>query len=316
MTNLIIQTSGFERPQKMHYIVGIFLVLILALTGCSQQNDNAGNAYVPETVPANKTVPEYNFAVHPLHNPTRLFEVFNPLIEYLNQNISEAHFVLEASKDYASFDEKLQNQSVAFALPNPYQTLMSIDQNYRVFAKMGDDENFKGIILVRKDSGIQVPSDLKGKAVSYPAPTALAATMMPQYFLQTHGVDVNKDIANKYVGSQESSIMNVFLGTVSAGATWPPPWKSLSDENPELKEQLKIIWETASLPNNSVLARQDIPPSLVNQVQELMVNLHNTPEGQEILSKMYLSKFETANNATYESVKAFMKEFEQKVRPL
>lgn len=297
----------------MHYIVGIFLVIIFGLTSCSQQNNND---YVPETVQATETVPEYNFAVHPLHNPTRLFEVFNPLIEYLNQNISEAHFVLEASRDYASFDEKLQNQSVAFALPNPYQTLMAINQNYSVFAKMGDDENFKGIILVRKDSGIKIPTDLKGKAVSYPAPTALAATMMPQYFLQTHGVNINHDVTNKYVGSQESSIMNVFLGTVSAGATWPPPWKSLSDENPELKEQLKIIWETPSLPNNSVLARQDIPASLVNQVQELIVNLHKSPEGQEILNKMYLSKFEKADNATYASVKAFMKEFEQKVRPL
>jgi len=37
-------------------------------------------------------------------------------------------------------------------------------------------------------------SDLKGKAVSFPAPTALAAAIMPQYYLQTHGIDVMKDI--------------------------------------------------------------------------------------------------------------------------
>ncbi|MEZ4694041.1 MAG: PhnD/SsuA/transferrin family substrate-binding protein [Aliarcobacter sp.] len=50
----------------------------------------------------------------------------------------------------------------------------------KVFAKMGDDENFRGIFLVRKDSGIKNFEDLKGKKISYPAPTALAATILPQ----------------------------------------------------------------------------------------------------------------------------------------
>ncbi len=75
---------------------------------------------------------------------------------------------------------------------------------------MGDDENFRGIIIVRKDSHFNQVRDLKGKAVSFPASTALAATMMPQYYMQTHGLDVTKDIDIRYVGSQESSIMSVF----------------------------------------------------------------------------------------------------------
>lgn len=88
---------------------------------------------------------------------------------------------------------------------------------------MGDDDNFRGIILVRKDSGIKSVKDLVGKNISYPAPTALAATMMPQWYLHIHGINIHTDITNSYVGSQESSIMNVFLGKSAAGATWPPP---------------------------------------------------------------------------------------------
>lgn len=51
-----------------------------------------------------------------------------------------------------------------------------------MIAMAGDPKDFKGIFLVRIDSGIKVPADLKGKAVSYPSPTALAACIMPQYF--------------------------------------------------------------------------------------------------------------------------------------
>ena len=46
---------------------------------------------------------------------------------------------------------------------------------------------------------------------------------MPQYYLHQQGIDVNRDIQNAYVGSQESSIMNAYLGQSAAGVTWPPP---------------------------------------------------------------------------------------------
>jgi len=291
----------------------IFSILSLLFAGCS---DNASQNYSPNFTEQDSTLQQYQFAIHPLHNPTRLYEVFNPLMDYLNQNLTGVTFTVEASKSYAHFNEKLKQKTVAFALPNPYQTLMALETDYQVIAKMGDDQNFKGIFLVRKDSGITQPSDLKGKAVSYPAPTALAATMLPQHYLQQHGINVTHDIENKYVGSQESSIMNVFVGNTAAAATWPPPWRALSDERPELKEQLKVIWQTQSLPNNSIVVRDDVPPELIKQVQILLSHLHETEEGQKILHKMYLSKFELADNDTYQPVKEFVENFAKSVRPL
>ncbi len=287
--------------------------LLLTIIGCT---DNSEQSYVPVFVEHKTSIKHYQFAIHPLHNPTRLYAVFNPLINYLNQNIKGSEFSMEASESYADFNNKLQNRSIAFALPNPYQTLLAIDKGYQVIAKMGDDENFKGIFLVRKDSNIKHPTDLKGKVVSYPAPTALAATMLPQDYLQDNGINVTTDIQNKYVGSQESSIMNVFVGDSAAGATWPPPWKALSDERPELKQQLKVIWQTQSLPNNSIVARSDVPPQLIREVRTLLSNLHNTEAGQKILETMYLSKFELADNETYKPVQKFIKHFTKTVRPL
>ena len=294
-------------------ILLISTVFLALIAGCSE---NREQNYAPIFINDSTPLKQYQFAIHPLHNPSRLHEVFYPLIRYLNQNIQGVEFSVEASKNYAAFNTKLNNQSVAFALPNPYQTLLAIDKGYKVIAKMGDDENFKGIFLVRKDSGIKDPIDLKGKVVSYPAPTALAATMLPQDYLQKNGINVSTDIINKYVGSQESSIMNVFVGASAAAATWPPPWKALSDERPELKEHLKVIWQTHSLPNNSIVARADVPEVLIKQVQKLLSKLHNTEAGQAILKTMYLSKFELADNETYRPVQKFITHFDQTVRPL
>lgn len=261
-----------------------------------------------------KTV--YLFGVHPLHNPNRLFKVYQPMVDYINARLKGAELRLEASRNYAAYNKKLFSGYFHFSLPNPYQTIMSTQHGYKIFGKMGDDENFKGIILVRKDSGIERVSDLKGKTVSYPAPTALAATMMPQWYLHTHGLDINKDINNNYVGSQESSIMNVYLGKSAAASTWPPPWRAFIKEHPEVAKEVMIKWETTSLPNNGLVVRKDIPKDLVAQVAEIIFSLHSNPEGRNILSAMELSHYEDANITTYEPVKKFMELFEKNIRSI
>jgi phosphonate transport system substrate-binding protein len=296
-------------------MAGIVLAIVMAVgTGCQQpQESDYAPSFGPDPQP---DLPEFIFGVHPLHNPERLNELFSPVTDYLGERIPGVRFKLEASRNYAAFDEKLYGRHFHFVLPNPYQTVNAMAHGYRVFGKMGGDENFRGIILVRKDSAIRNVADLKGKAVSFPAPTALAAAMMPQYYLHTHGLDVNKDVELRYVGSQESSIMNVHLGNVAAGATWPPPWRAFIKEHPEVEASLKVIWETEPLVNNSLMARDDVDPQLVKQVGEVLFGLHEHPRGQAWLARMALGRFDPANDDTYVPVKAFLEEFSRTVRPL
>lgn len=300
----------------------IFSLLIMSVAlvaaACNQKTDQStGPMFSEKSATSTESAEqEYIFSVHPLHNPKRLHEIFGPVFDYLTENIEGARFRLEASRNYASYDEKLYARKFHFSLPNPFQTVNSMNHGYRVFGKMGDDQNFRGIILVRKNSGIRTVADLKGKAISYPAPTALAATMMPQYYLHTHGINVMKDVETRYVGSQESSIMNVYLGNVAAGATWPPPWRALIKERPELEKELKIIWQTEPLPNNGLVVRDDVPEVVVKKVAQLLFDLHKHEEGKKWLERMELSKFEPADERTYQPVRDFVDRFSKTVRPV
>jgi phosphonate transport system substrate-binding protein len=258
----------------------------------------------------------YKVGIHPLHNPKRLFEVYAPLIDLFNAAIPEATFVLESSRNYEEFEKKLYAGYFDFAMPNPYQTINAVKYGYHVFAKMGDDKDFRGIILVRVDSNINNVLDLKGKVVAYPSKTALAATLMPQYYLQTHGLNVNTDIENRYVGSQESAIMNVLNRKVAAGATWSIPWNAFVKNEPRLAEQLNVKWETESLINNSWMAKKNTSPEIITKLNNVLLNLSQTNEGKAILATIPISKFEAANDATYEPIKAFVTKFNQTVRPL
>ena len=296
------------------YLIVVSVLFLFILTACTDKESKEYKPTYSNDAPNSKKV--YIFGVHPLHNPKRLFEVYQPLVDYINSNLSNAVLKLEASRNYAAYDEKLFSGYFDFSLPNPYQTVKSLEHGYKVFGKMGDDKNFRGIILVRKDSNINKVEDLKGKVVSYPAPTALAATMMPQWFLYKNGIDINKDIKNNYVGSQESSIMNVYLKKSIAAATWPPPWKAFIKERPEVAKEVEIKWETTSLPNNGLVVKDGTPKVLIEKVSKLLFELHLTKEGRNILSPMELSRFEKANKSRYLPVVEFLKKFENEVRDI
>ncbi|OIR17623.1 ABC transporter, phosphonate, periplasmic substrate-binding protein [mine drainage metagenome] len=287
-------------------------VLLMFLVSCDQPTETV---YAPSfSKHSQDTRKEYIVGIHPLHNPQRLNELYGPIIEYINIHIPEVNFRLEASQNYDEFDKKLDAGHFEFAMPNPYQTVRSLNHGYHIFGKMGDDDDFRGLILVRKDSGIKEVIDLKGKAVSYPAATALAATMMPQYYLQTHGLDVNKDIENRYVGSQESSILNVLRKHVAAGATWPIPWKAFCIEHPDMASELEVKWQTEPLQNNGWVVRKDVPPAIAEKFQRILFSLNDSDEGKKMLARLPISRFETATDETYRPVQAFLTAFSTQVR--
>lgn len=304
--------NRIELNNRNIFFVLLFLIFIC---GCQKKNVHEYEPQYSENPPLQKKT-VYIFGVHPLHNPKRLFEVYQPMVSFINARLNGSELRLEASRNYSTYEKKLFSGYFHFSLPNPYQTIVSTQHGYKIFGKMGDDENFKGIILVRKDSGIEKVSDLKGKIVSYPAPTALAATMMPQWYLHTHGININNEIKNSYVGSQESSIMNVYLKKSAAASTWPPPWYAFIKERPEVAQEVMIKWETTSLPNNGFVVRRDVPKDVVAQVAEIIFSLHTHPEGRKILSAMQLSRYEEANGTTYDPVKKFMELFEKDIRPI
>ena len=287
-----------------------------ALTGCNSQEPEKNQGPQFGAKPSATAVPVYRFGVHPLHNPAKLMLVYQPLIDYLNVRLQGAQLELEASRDYANFEEKYNARTLEFLLPNPWQTMQAMKKGYHVIATAGEAKDFKGIFLVRKDSGIKQPTDLKGKAVSYPSPTALAACIMPQYYLHNHGIDINKDIENRYVGSQESSIMNVYIGETAAGVTWPPPWRTFENDHPKEAAELMLIWETEPLINNSIMVRDDIPAGIRDQVRSLLVGLGETTDGQSILVKTETSRFIPASDQDYNVVRDYVTRFEQEVRPV
>lgn len=290
------------------------LLAAMLLAACERQAGDKPLQY--SSAPAMAGVAVYRFAVHPLHNPQKLSAAYQPLVDHLNRQLPGMKFELEASRDYQAYEKKFRGREPDLLLPNPWHTLQAMKVGYQVIAMAGDAADFKGLFIVRKDNPVNAPADLKGKVVSYPSRTALAGCMMPQYFLHTNGINVNRDIENAYVGSQESSIMHVYLGKSAVGATWPPPWRLFQKDHPAEADKLRVLWETPSLINNSVMVRDDVPPTVRESFRQALLDLPRTPQGRQILAGMETGRFHAADDASYGVVAEYIRRFEKEVRPV
>ncbi|MEX0805179.1 MAG: phosphate/phosphite/phosphonate ABC transporter substrate-binding protein [Candidatus Binatia bacterium] len=155
--------------------------------------------------------------------------------------------------------------------------------------KMGKSE-YQSVIFTRKDSGIARLKDLKGKVIAFEEPFGSTGYFFPKMALlekglrlapKRRGIDPVKSDEVGYIFSHSDSqtIFLVLNGVVAAGATDDQKYLMLAKN----LDSFKIIHETVSFPRQIVSYRADLPAKLVTRVKEVLLNMHQTDEGRQVL---------------------------------
>ena len=287
--------------RRRHLLLGAAGFLCLAKAGAQ----NAGQ----------RTADVYSFGIHPIVTPKRLVYSYHLLTEYLNRHLEtqNAHLRIETSHNLDRYRADLEAERFAFSVVNPYDIPLALRAGYRLFACFGDEKGYGGILLTRKDSGIEQVADLRGKTICYPSETVLASTLLNQYFLWQHGLDIVREVKHVYLDSLESVYLQVFQGKAAAGGSLLFGWNFFSKRAPEVADALEIKWQTPPLPGMGIMARSDIPEKLIVQFRETLLSMHQTPDGADVLEKIGLPRFSLATRETYAEVEHFIHEFREHI---
>ncbi len=54
---------------------------------------------------------------------------------------------------------------------------------------------------------------------------------------------------------------------------------------PEIRDSLKIIGKTVSVPRQLIAVRKDLDPKIVKALTEVLISMDNEPEGQGVLKR-------------------------------
>lgn len=179
--------------------------------------------------------------------------------------------------------------------------------------KSGEAE-YDSVILVKKDSGINTLTDLKGKVLGFDEPHSTSAHVLPRMLLVdkklpqihlTSGGEPKPNAVNYVFGSDGSAINLLITGRVDAAATSSREFNEL---RLEVRETLKAIGSTMSVPRQLVSVRKDLGAKLQNALKETLLTMDDDAEGRQVLRRQQkTTKFDEISPSSREQLRAIEK---------
>ena len=237
------------------------------------------------------------FGVVPQYDQRQLFGIWMPIVDEL-QKRTGLSFELVSEPKIPAFEKRFQAGEYDFAYMNPYHVLKArASQGYVPLVR--DRAPLRGILVVRKDSAVQKPSDLDNKTVAFPSPNALGASLLMRADLvRGHGISITP----LYVKTHDSVYLHVAKGLADAGGGVQ---KTLQEQEPAVRDALRILYTTRDMPSHPVAAHPRVPKADREKVRKALLEMAETKEGQELLAKVPLKQAVAASPEDYAEMLAW-----------
>jgi len=235
------------------------------------------------------------FGVVPQQSPIELMHDWQPVVNYLEKATGDT-ITLKIERSISEFEKNLYSGGYDIAYMNPYHYVVAHKKQGYV-ASIRDEKNLFGILVVRKESGINDISMLKGKQFLFPSPDAFAATLLNKYELyKKYGINVEHDEKFRYVNSHDSVYKGVSRGIGDVGGGVQRTFDDLNDI--KVKESLSIIYKTKPYSSHPFA----IKPSVLDKTKiKLAKALLEMPV--ELLNSLSMKHLIEAKDSDYDSVR-------------
>jgi phosphonate transport system substrate-binding protein len=199
----------------------------------------------------------------PFAGPGEVVRKIGWMQEYLKKavGVAEVRLVFSRDRNYESLMTKVGSGEIDIAWLSTVAYLRGRER-YRLQPLVrpirGNATSYRGIIIVRKDSGVKTLADLRGKRIAWVDPESSSGYIFPRALLLQAGLDPARDLREeRFLQKHDAVVWNVFLGKVDAGACFDDARKLLG--NPLMIERLDVIGRTEPIPNEPIVCRNDLP---------------------------------------------------------
>lgn len=236
------------------------------------------------------------FGIVPQQSAKKMAALWTPIFQYINQQ-SDLQIQFSTAKDIPTFEKRLLRGEYDIAYMNPYHyTVFSQKPGYKAIAKQ-KNKRIKGIMVVRKDSDIQQMAELNDKTLAFPSPAAFAASVLPQAKMNQDGISFKP----QYVSSHDSVYLSVARGFFPAGGG---VMRTFNNTSEDVRKQLKVMWTTPGYTSHAIAVHPRIGDELSNKIQQALLNLNDSKEGQRLLKSINFKGMEIANDKQWDDVRA------------
>jgi phosphonate transport system substrate-binding protein len=293
-------------------VTGVFaLGLSLLLSGCGRDNDKVVVDF-SKTVPVARpgdhksTNPPLRVAVAAMVSPKETLELYRQLLSYLGHKTGK-DLELVQRKTYGEVNELLGKGLIdlAFICSGPYVTgkdrygfvLLAVPE-------VNGHPTYSSYLIVNKESTFHRFEDLKGHTFAFTDPDSNTGRLVPLYWLAAMHTRPEKFFGRiLYTYSHDNSIMAVGRGLVDGAAVDGLIWDFYEKKNPSFTAKTRIIKKSQPFGIPPLVASRQFPPADRERIQNLLLAMHQDPEGKKILAELMIDRFIPPRDALYDTVR-------------
>ena len=213
---------------------------------------------------------------------SQTYSRWGPVLDRIGKT-AQICFDLIVPATIPQFETDLANGRPDFVFMNPYHVVMKW-REYQYVPLVASSEPIFGVLTVKKDSKYMTLKDLSYGKIAFPAPNAFAASLLIRSLLANNKIPFEP----VYVRTHSNVYRSVVRGdgTVAGGGIHA----TLLAEPPELKDELRVLAETKRYTSHPFAANARVPKVIQERVQSAFLNLANTADGAELLSRIQMAK--------------------------
>jgi phosphonate transport system substrate-binding protein len=212
---------------------------------------------------------------------------------------------------YAAVVEAMGAGHVDMGWLNPFGYVLAHDkygvEPLLITTRRGS-RSYYGVIITRKDSGINSIKDLKGKRFAFVEPLSTSGTIYPQLAMMAAGIDPKKDLGQTiWATTHDKVVIAVYQKQVDAGAIYGGGGSDararVEGTIPDVMQQTKIIGRTDPIPNDNVSVRKDLPVEVKEKLKTALLKIAKTDQGRRILEEYDIDGLEQVQDSDYDSLR-------------
>lgn len=307
--------SNFLRQTLLAAIAAVLL-------GCTSNASSGSNSKASETSTPTGTIVVGDVTSQPAKKITK----FQPLADYLADGLHEYEIgvgEVQVAPDVEAMASLLKSGEVDIYFDSPYPAMIVSDLSGAepiLRRWKGGDAAYYTVIIAMKEKGFTTLEDLNGHNIAFDDPTSTSGFVLPVVHMMEAGLNMSqKESSNEtvepdevgYVFSQDdqNNIQWVISDKVDAAAIDHRSFLNIPEES---RQEMTVLAETEEVARHVVLVRPGLDPKVVEGIKTILLNMDQSPEGQEVLEKFEeTAKFD---NFPTESDISRMRELYQKVK--
>ncbi len=289
------------RPTKAVFIVFVLGIVVLAAGARA------------DTLSGEGTRRPFTIGLTPERNVFKQMERYAPLAEYLSEKTG-LDVRLKVFMSYGKAIDDFVSSGMDGAFFGSLAYVLARERiGVRVLVRPEDQNGsslYHGLIFVRKGSGINHVTEMRGKRFAFVDPATAAGFLLPLVYLRSHGVkDYKSYFAETYfTGTHEDAIYDVLNGKADIGAAKNTIFWRLAGADPRIGRELKILTRSPDLPETALAVRKDLDPQVGTAIRDTLLRMHSDPLGLTILRDLGARRFVPTTDADYEPVVGYLRQ--------